>query len=117
MSPTSRRSSPHTTTPASSASERRVTVTPVLIGKEGVKIDGIIVVVISLYISHSYHFKYEVEGGHKLVQTAGDLDTAVRGLGGAVREDLDVGPGLVSDVLDLLPALTDDATHDGLVDE
>ena len=74
-------------------------------------------VVVALDLRPGHHVEDEVEGGYQAGQTAADLDTAVAGLRGAVREHLDVGPSLVSDLLDLLPALPDDAAHDGLVDE
>ena len=45
-------------------------------------------VVITLDVSVGHNIKYVVEGGDKLVKTAIDLDTSVRGLGGAVRVHL-----------------------------
>ena len=80
------RTSPHS---PSAPSKRPISaVTSVLIGKEGVKVDGIVVVVIALNICVGHDLQYEVEGGHEPVQTTGDLDTPVSGLGGAVREHL-----------------------------
>ena len=52
-------------------------------------------VVITLDVSVGHHIKYITEGSDDSVQTAIDLDTAVRGLGGAVGVDLGQG-GLVS---------------------
>lgn len=89
-SPSVRRSASHSSpAPTAAPSEGSVTtVTPVLIGIERVKVYGVVVVIITLDIGVRHHLEYEVEGRHELVQTAGDLDTPVTGLGGAVREDL-----------------------------
>ena len=47
-------------------------------------------IVVTLDLGPGHHVKYEMEGGHQALQAAADLDTAVAGLRGAVREDLAV---------------------------
>ena len=90
MSSSSRRSSSQSATsaPASAPKAGLPAVAPVLVSKESIKICGVVVVVVALDLSAEHHVKYEVEGGHQTLQTATDLDTAVTGLGGAVREHL-----------------------------
>ena len=82
-----RRSPPHP--PPASSKGPLSSVTSVLVGEEGVEVDGVVVVVVALDIRVDHHLQDEVEGGHEPVQAAGHLDTPVSGLGGAVREHLD----------------------------
>ena len=104
----------------------------ILVSKECVKVDRVIAADQDLYFHVEHHVKNVREGGHQLVRLTRHLDTLVSRQGRTVRVNLDitkgsnndrinilylgVGAGVLSDHLDLRPALPDDAAHDALID-
>ena len=92
-------------------------VSAVFVGVIGVVVDGII----RLDVASQFRAEGDVEN---LLDPENDLlHGAVQGhasigrLWGCGLVNFDVGPSLLSDLFDLRSALSDDATHDGLVDQ
>ena len=89
ISSTSRRSSSHSSSAAASACKAGLpSVAAILVGEESIEVCRVVVVVVALDLGVGHHVEDEVEGGHETLQSSTDLDTAVAGLRGAVRENL-----------------------------
>jgi len=74
-------------------------------------------VIVSLDISVSNYLEDLLQGHDHLLQAASYLDTPIRGLGRTVGVYLHIRPTVLTNVLNLLPTLSNNSPHNGLVYE
>lgn len=110
-------SSTASASPTASSAHVLASVASVFVGVERIKVDGVVAADRALDISVEHHVKDVGEGGRHLIQVSCHLHTPVSRLGRTVGVNLNIGPSVLSNLLDLGPALSDDAAHDALMDE